>query len=219
MGRLAWICIVPLAWSGTLSAQGPAGETQPVRTGYPTVSIPAVVLAEPAEGPPGVFVPDIDPFRGMTPVTRPAGASSAPESMSPLPPIPAVPATPESMSPLSSIPPVSAIAGTGRSTKYPAATKPGPSPSRSIRERLRSVVSSPAKSSATAPASAATTVSRSSPQRVPYAAPVQPVSLAPIEPIRPYVQPSVAAAMPQYYFEPPEMRMAREIAPWVAELT
>ncbi len=49
--------------------------------------------------------------------------------------------------------------------------------------------------------------------------PLQPVSLAPRETIRPYVQSSVNAATARYGTEPPEVRMQREIAPWVAELT
>jgi hypothetical protein len=49
--------------------------------------------------------------------------------------------------------------------------------------------------------------------------PLQPVSMAPIERIRPYVSNSLNAVTPRLGTEPPEVRMAREIAPWVADLT
>jgi hypothetical protein len=49
--------------------------------------------------------------------------------------------------------------------------------------------------------------------------PVQPVSMAPVTPLRPYVQSSMPAPAPPVGFEPPDVRMQREIAPWVAELT
>jgi hypothetical protein len=49
--------------------------------------------------------------------------------------------------------------------------------------------------------------------------PLQPVSVTPAEPVRPYVQPSLAAMGPRYGTDSAEMRMRRETAPWVLDLT
>jgi hypothetical protein len=53
----------------------------------------------------------------------------------------------------------------------------------------------------------------------PLAVPVQPVSMAPVVPLRPFVQSAMPVPAPPVGFEPAEVRMQREIAPWVAELT
>lgn len=223
----------------TAPPQAPAGSVPgPIEHSNPATPVPTAVrptLVEPPMAPRSTRPPfasaslvDAAPaaLRRRVP---PKPGTSVPVS-SPRPTGTAVPLTPFTVPP-----PPEAVAATPTAAPAPPAPPPNtptvpdrivPTPiSRDIaipdQSPFANSHSTPAPPSA-APVTTITTPLTPSPALLPVppaSPPVQAVSMAPVETIRPYVQSSVMAATTRMGAEPPEVRMHREIAPWVAELT
>jgi hypothetical protein len=227
MRRLAWASLLSVLAGGV--AAGQSGETIRMRTaGQPDRVLRVVKVDRMSDGHTLVDVKDVktgdvftlmDPsFLGqMKPVERTPPPPPEPVTAEAPIPVPPPPVATNVEPPLARIPVgrQSAIVPLRVSPPAPAPSNPGPDPAapHELPGPVAGYATTPMPPVSDRPAVTLPDDVAASPPAV------QPVSLAPVEPVRPYVQNTLAAITPQYGPETVEMRMYREIGPWVADLT